>query len=246
MRKTIIILALLLTTASVFPQNPGFMGRHVFITGNVMLSPAWQQPNAMSRHLSNGSDLSNTLRQRSLGLNYFLLPDIEVIVWRKGSIGAGYNYFTSPFKGNIIGDSYNTDFTGQMTAHGFNVYYKQYLGQTHAPFGQYLKFNFDGFFYRYSDIMPANNTESLAAKNLSSESKNKLFGLKVEYGYDFLFFNTLKFSIGLSLGSTFGGYKTIKINNKNINSATVKDYADSRILGAYWFGLNCGIGVLTF
>lgn len=255
MKRSILILIITLLISMVGAQNPGFMGRHIFINGNVMLSPAWKNPNAMSKYLtksaseySSFSDYTNNLKNKWLGLNYFVLPDIEVIVWRKGSVGAGYNFFDSPFKGYYSAEGINnsTSFVGQITAHGFHVFYKQYLGQTYAPFGQYIKFNFDGFFYRYGNFYTGNDTGIHSEENLIPDGKNRLFGLKVEYGYDFLFFNVLKFNIGVSLGSTFGGYKAISFGDNTKSGLAVKDYANNRLLGAYWFGLHCGIGFLTF
>ena len=78
-----------------------------------------------------------------------------------------------------------------------------------------------------------------------------LFGFKVEYGYDFLLFDRLKLSTGISLGTTFGGYKA-KLNdwldsygNDDIESIESVEYGKTRLLNAYWFGLKIGIGILT-
>ena len=186
------IISLLLLTvalhAQVNAQGYNFMGKHILFNANVTVSPSWLNPNPMTPHLATLS----TKAQRYLGINYWVAPSIEAIVWEKGSVGAGYNFYKSPFKGKlaVLVDSpygnyysyYNYyDFTGMITAHGFNVFYKQYVGHTVAPLGQYFKFNFDGFFYNYSEIVP----------NIAQEGKDMLFGFKVEYGYDFLVLDRL-------------------------------------------------------
>jgi len=75
-----------------------------------------------------------------------------------------------------------------------------------------------------------------------------LFGFKVEYGYDFLLFDRLKLSTGISLGTTFGGYKTKMsdlLDSFDIDGIEHIEYGKSRLLNAYWFGIKVGIGLLT-
>ena len=119
-----------------------------------------------------------------------------------------------------------------------------------APMGQYLKFTFDGYFYKY--VLPDESILQDYYAYYSDESelvdqpltgKSMLFGFKAEYGYDFFVLNCLKLSMGVSLGTTFGGYKAI---NREKYDHTVTDYADNRLLNAYWFGIKLGVGFLTF
>ena len=119
-----------------------------------------------------------------------------------------------------------------------------------APMGQYLKFTFDAFFYKYAipnqgilfDYYSYYGEENELA-NQPQNGKSKLFAFKAEYGYDFFVLNCLKLSMGVSLGTTFGGYKAI---NREKYDHTVIDYADNRLLNAYWFGIKLGVGFLTF
>lgn len=83
------------------------------------------------------------------------------------------------------------------------------------------------------------------------EGNSMLFGAKAEFGYDYLFFNRLRLSFGISFGSTFGGYKAIKgffddFSHLDASTTSVNNFVHNRILNAYWFGLKVGVGFLAF
>ena len=265
MKKTILLLIITAGLSMASAQKYNFLGNHVILNMEAYFSPAWLNPNPVSSNW----DISASA-QRYLGLNYFLSPSVELIVWKKGTVGAGYNYYNSPFKGTDTRFAtpdewgyYYTNYTlyGNITAHGFNVFYKQYLGKRFAPLGHYVKFVFDGFFYHYKmntdgvDIsLPTTTQESFAE---IIENKGNLFGIKAEYGYDFIVLNRLKLNLGASLGTTFGGYRTASASFRKEfsifdtgNSSDKPIYFDSfargRILGAYWFGVKLGIGFIPF
>ena len=245
------------------PKMYNFLGNHVILNMEGYFSPAWLNPNPVS----SGWNMSDGAK-RYLGLNYILSPNIELMVWKKGTVGVGYDYYNSPFKGSDcrlrIGYPYygSTDWreaelSGNVIAHGFNAYYKQYLGDRFAPLGHYLKFQFDGFFYRYKM-----DTEGLLMGIIEGttepyeeiiENKGNLFGMKLEYGYDFILLNRLKLTLGASIGTTFGGYQVAFARIKDRGSLYYEEstlhydnYARSRILGAYCFGLKLGIGFIPF
>jgi len=245
--KRIISLLLLMVAlcAQANAQGYNYMGKHILFNANVTVSPSWLNPNPMTPHLDNLS----THAQRYLGINYWVSPSVEAIVWEKGSVGAGYNFYKSLFDGkeyipDAYGYSYDFDtYQGEILAHGFNVFYKQYVGHTVAPLGHYFKFNFDGFFYNYY----------IEKKGIYD--KDKLFGFKVEYGYDFLLLDCLRLSIGASIGSTFGGYlagtQKLKFGDLSYDFGNRRildhnNYARGRMLGAYWFGIKLGVGFLAF
>jgi hypothetical protein len=243
------------------PKMYSFLGNHVILNMEGYFSPAWINPNPVSSSWNVSEGV-----KRFLGLNYILSPSIELIVWEKGTVGVGYNYYNSPFKGTdnrvlVNGDSWGyspyTECNGNVTAHGFNLFYKQYLGDRFAPLGHYIKLAFDGFFYHYqmdstSLVIP---TEGTSYSDLPSILDNKgcLFGMKFEYGYDFIVLNRIKLTLGGSIGSTFGGYKVPFAKMKNKISyfndpldTSFDDFARNRILGAYWIGLKIGIGFIPF
>lgn len=267
MKKISTFIGLILLCGVCLSQNTGFIGKHFIINAEGYVSPSWTHPNPLTSTLNEHFESKHT--QRYLGLNYFLSPNIEVIVWEKGTVGAGYNYYHSPFKGPTITKGFSTpsgnyfeetfNFPGVINAHGFNVFYKQYFRDTRAPMGWYAKFTFDGYFYNYKvseDSIP----QWMAYYNLIDTTKysmsgnNALFGFKAEIGYDHVFFNCLRLSMGVSVGTTFGGYKIMnkKIHDElmledfNNSGLTTDNYVRSRMLNAYWFGIKLGIGFIAF
>lgn len=253
---------------AVTAQNTGYMGRYVLFNAECSLSPSWLNPNPLTAALQ-ARFPGNESAQKYLGLNYIVSPSIEAIVWRKGTVGAGYNFYKSPFDGYTPRwvDYYSTDgynviynfdeyfdyrFTGNIIAHGFNVFYKQYLGDTRAPMGPYIKFVFDGFFYKFDHHDENGNTvpsDVIMSYPEMAVNQGSLFGMKFEFGRDYLLFKFLRLSTGVSIGTTFGGYKCVSIIDEypeHVEDKTPNNYARNRILGAYWFGLKVGVGFLTF
>lgn len=264
MKKTILIFLIAAVSCTASAQMYNYMGNHVVLNMEGYFSPAWLNPNPVS----SGWNISEHAK-RYLGMNYFLSPSVELIAWKKGTVGAGYNYFNSPFKGSDDrlrkGTIYDYDYVdwrsaelrGNVTAHGFNVYYKHYFGDGFAPLGHHLKFTFDGFFYHYkmdtAGVYLGILTTTQEPFEEIIENRGSIFGLKVEYGYDFVVFDRLKLTLGASLGTTFGGYKVAFTKMKNDISIYYEEpelhydhYARSRILGAYWFGVKLGVGVIPF
>ncbi len=243
-----------------FSQNTGYMGKHFFLNAEANFSPAYVYPNSYGVSLSNSLDYS--------AFNFILSPSVEAIVWKKGTVGVGYNFFTSYYNaeyfiliddeedvGNIIYlDKYMLfEPSYRIKSHGCHFFYKQYLGDTYAPLGHYFKFTFDAFFNKhiFNDVLP----DTLKVLGYDKDQrfsaipqKSMLFGFKVEYGYDFLLFDRLKLSTGISLGTTFGGYKTKMsdlLDSFDIDGIEHIEYGKSRLLNAYWFGIKVGIGLLT-
>lgn len=266
MKKILLSLfAILFLFVAVKAQNTGYMGRYVLFNAEVSLSPSWLHPNPLSNALQERFP-DNKNVQRYLGLNYFVSPNIEAIVWKKGTVGVGYNFYKSPFDGSsprwveyqdhqgyyYSEDLFEYDFTGTITAHGFNVFYKQYLGNTRAPMGTFLKVVFDGFFYNLDHHDARGNTVhpdvAVAYPDMAVNS-GSMFGLKLEFGRDYFLFKFLRLSTSLSVGTTFGGFKSIPSFDNRYDDPyghTPNSFARTRILSAYWFGLKVGVGVLTF
>lgn len=247
--------ALLILTALIscksYSQNTGYMGKHFLINAEANFSPAIIKPNSYGKSIVQDLDY--------FAFNFILTPSIEAIVWKKGTVGLGYNFFTSHYKVNywlsndysFLGD-YNLSY--HMKTHGFHLFYKQYVGDTYAPLGHYFKCTFDVFFNQcvFNDILPDNLVADYKNDPRFSNIPKKamLSGMKIEYGYDFLFFNRLKLSTGISLGTTFGGYKAslreIRFSTPpDINGVEPIEYGKTRLLNAYWLGLKVGIGLLT-
>ena len=263
MKKIILLIIIIASLGKANAQMYNFMGNHIILNMEGYFSPAWINPNPVS----SGWDASEAMK-RYMGLNYFLSPNIELMVWEKGTVGVGYDYYNSPFKGSDsrirklnqyygYSDWVESELYGNIVAHGFNAYYKQYLGDRFAPLGHYIKLQFDGFFYHYKmdregiDLGILPTTQEPMSEIL--ENKGSLFGMKFEYGYDFVLFNRLKLNLGASLGTTFGGYKVpFKTMKKEFDiygggiDAHYDDYARTRILSAYWANIKIGIGFIPF
>ena len=242
----LICVIVLFGTSLLQAQNTGYMGKRVIFNMGTSFSPAWVNPSSLNE------DPKKLVWH---AFNYTLLPNIEVIAWRLGTVGANYHFFKTKYfyhylvkttdDNNYYSDTYaNRIQLEDLTSHGVGLFYKQYFGsRSRAPMGTFIKFQLDGFFFKH----PISYTDQ-TMKNSS------LFGCKIEFGHDFLFFNRLRFSTGISLGSTFGGYKTL-LEDKNSSEnwfilfddvEPIESYAKNRILGHYWLGFTVNIGFLAF
>ena len=261
MKKTLFLALALLLGAAGFAQGPGYMGKHFIINADCRLSPSWIHPNPLSNALAERFP-DDPYAQRYLGLNYIVNPSVEMIVSENSTVGIGYNFYKSPFNGRVWRDyeiqdedgysmqyySWAPEFAGTVTAHGFNAFYKIYPFDSYAPFGYYLKFAMDGFFYHF-DLDQQLPGDLLTYYPEMEKDHGALFGARVEMGRDYLFFNCLRLSLGVSLGATFGGFKATAVFDPypdNYDKLVPDSYARNRILSAYWFGLKVGLGVLAF
>jgi hypothetical protein len=229
-------------------QNTGFMGKRFIFSMSAEVSPAWGKP-------SFADNSKNWYTWHSF--NYTLSPHLEVIAWRLGMAGVSYHYFKTKFyysdhtkitqtrfEGEVI-VSWELDYSpvrDNLEANGFGLFYKQYLGyKSRAPMGTFLKLQLDGFFYKVLE------SDAKDAPRITDH----LFALKLEFGHDLLFFNTLHLSTGLSVGLPFGGYKTFPYGGllngyDDITDASVSDYAKGRIMGHYLVGFTLSIGFIPF
>ena len=245
-RSNLLLLSVLLLSISCLTaQNTGYMGKRVIFNVGAEFSPAWKRP-----------VFENPIKPKWFSFNSILSPSIEIIAHKTGTAGVVYHFlktkYNTPLKEKeefreiIYLDSIYEDelpVRENLTAHGFGIFYKQYLfTDGRAPIGAYFRFQFDGFFFK----SPSSYDNRTAMMN------DKLFAMKIEFGNDFLLFNRLRLSTGLSLGSTFGGYKGLSYENTAFNfdifpgHQQMNEYARSRIFGAYWIGFTVNIGFLAF
>ena len=227
-------------------QAQGFMGKRVMFNMGASLSPAWFNPSALNE------DPQELVWH---AFNYTLSPNVEVIAWKLGTVGASYHFFKTKYFYHYLiktadGDKYRQDTYAErlkledLTSHGVGLFYKQYFpSRSRAPMGTFMKFHLDGFFFKH----PISYTDQ-TMKNSS------LFAFKIEFGKDYLFFDRLRFSTGFSLGIPFGGYDALLESNESIENIMmylgdvkpVESYAKTRILGHYWLGFTVSIGFLAF
>ena len=242
----ILFMVLLCTTSCLSAQNTGYMGKRIVFNMGAEFSPAWFRP---------ACDIN--FKNRYLRFNTILSPSVEIITSQRGTLGLVYHYlgtkYNTPLKeheygGIIYLDSVYEDelpVVEDLKAHGFGIFYKAYLGNGRSPTGTYLKAQFDGFFYKCPS----------SYEDRTTKISDQLFAMKIEFGNDFLLFNRLRLSTGLSFGLPFGGFKGLgydnpwmitEIFNWNEEDLELRQYARSRIFGAYWIGFTVNIGFLAF
>ena len=241
----IVFMVFVLSMPCLTAQNTGYMGKKVIVNMGTEFSPAWARPNF--------SDNSK-FQKRWFSFNYILSPGIEIIVSKGGTAGIVYHFlhtkYNTPFKKDFddiiwIDSNYEKKppVVENLSAHGFGIFYKQYI-HGRAPLDTYFRFQFDGFFYKVPSSYEDRN----------STITDQLFALKIEFGNDFLLFDRLRLSTGFSFGLPLGGFKGLGYDNEwgdifNLRATShedIREYARSRIFGAYWLGFTVSIGFLAF
>ncbi|MDR2853796.1 MAG: hypothetical protein LBV31_00640 [Prevotellaceae bacterium] len=254
----------------------GYMGKRLLINADMRVTPAWWRPNA-------DGDKGYTK------FNYFLEPGLEFILTNSSSVGVTYLNTQGMFpvwagggSVSINHGSYNSEHyfhIGQIDNNTFNsngigVFYKQYYGShSAAPFGYYVKGELDYFSYNYTvnaiDVKGYLDNPIAGYSNIlydRTTGKGSNFGVKIEFGRDFLLFNRIRLSTGMSFGVTTKGWslfalKTDKMDifndedglpyifnfeEPNKKTTPPTDFVNGQLLTMYWFGLKMGIGFLAF
>jgi len=255
MRKHITLWTLLLCLSiKGFAQTPGHLGKHFFLNAECVFSPAWLRSNTLTPFVT--AETNKAIKW--LGFNYIVNPSVEYNVWKKGSVGVGYNFFQSPVacftSTECLGKSAWYDMDYKMQSHGFSIFYKHYLNDGAHPFGAYFRFQLDGFFNYYCPYEDSVMWVPTAQLSPEDEQRGRtvLFGAKVESGAEYMVLNRIRFSAGVSLGSTFGGYnaihKRLKYEWGTYAPApiTIKEQVNNRLLNAYYLGIRVGVDVLLF
>ena len=226
MKRNIIILVVLLgLSTGLFAQNTGYMGNRFLINADIVLSPSYFKPSFMNKNPG------------YLSFNYIFSPNIEIIAWKKGTVGFVGHQISSRYARN---SEYGYGFNGtsyenrgadicDLSAWGYGVFYKQYYRKERAPMGNYIKIEVDFFHYKY-------NLE------LVNPEKSFMAGMKVELGKDYLFFNRLRCSLSYSMGFTFQGMENVFTHS----STSPFDAAQGKMAAIYWLGFKFGIGALAF
>jgi len=264
-RNTAVCIVLLCSISCLTAQNTGYMGKRVIVNMGTEFSPAWKRPNFAN---------NPNFHYKWYSFNYILSPGIEIIVHKRGTVGAVYHYLNTKYntpmtkEGGLwvffmpdatgkISDSIYLDkpFVDNLTAHGFGIFYKQYMkyADGRAPAGPYIKLQFDAFFFKCPDTYFNDRFNKLSDKGLAFVMvPDQLFAAKIEIGNDFLLFNRLRLSTGFSFGLPFGGFKGLYYDNELFDMlktgsehVPINEYARSRILGAYWLGFTVNIGFLA-
>lgn len=159
-------------------------------------------------------------------------PNIEYIILKNSSIGLAANYFSDNLSVNYLNQDYSNL---PFTVVGGGIFFKHYLNKRddfyQAPFGVYLNFRFD--YLKYYLEFP------------TFVYDNFVLGTRVELGVDYLIFDRVRLSWGISLGlsSSFLNeyYPLFDIYDSDI-ARTLNSETSRR----YGLQHKFGIGILLF
>ncbi len=177
--KSILFIAILFIAGYSQAQNLGYMGKRFLLNLETRVSPTLLFPNYY-------------------GSNYFLSldasisPGIEFVVFNSGTIGVNYSLVKTQFESNYWSRNYPLEITS------YSFFYKQYFRTKdeyyQAPFGPYGLVRFDYMFLKTPGFMGFVDDE--------------MWGVKLEFGYDYLVWDRVRLSWGISVGLTNKMYKS--------------------------------------
>ena len=229
-------------------DNSSFLGKRVSLNFSGTVSPAWMNPSLFS---------DNKDKIKLYAFNFDICPNVEVIIWKEGSVGVVYHWYKTKFSysQNIwipddnlsgTGKTIFLDITPEISVQGFGIYYKQYLsdisfnysrasvGNVRAPIGTYMRFQYDNFSYS------TKNEENIGTL------KGNLNAAKIEIGHDYIFFDKIRFSTGLYVGATFCKISKDGFLEELNFEETIKRHINNRLFFHYLAGASVSIGFFIF
>lgn len=222
MKKILLILILFISiplTNQVLAQKVGYQGKRFLINFDTKIDLEFKELDMFELDL--------------IPQFYFLYsPNIEYIVLKNATVGLAGNYF----KDNLFSITFNEQFYNNLpfTVMGAGIFYKQYLNRKtdfyQAPFGLYFNFRFD--YLKYTLQFPSFTYEDF------------VLGGRVEFGVDYLVWDRLRLSWGISVGLSSGlieKYFYIAENQTEITSRL-----NTEVSKRYGFQHKFGIGILLF
>ena len=215
-RKLYLLMLILTVTITGFSQNVGFMGKRFIVNAEGVFSTAYTNINI------NGNS-------GFFSYNWMISPNLEVICHNKGTVGTAFNFFQTKFKSKFMIED--------IRVLGAGIFYKQYIGRnSHAPYGIYLKIQFDWLRYEYI---------SEFYSSVRIDENYNLYCLKIAMGKDYLFFNRLRLSWDFSVGIPLYGDEDVSIiaGRSLLQEASNKK---ARVFCHYLFGFKVGVGLLAF
>lgn len=158
-------------------------------------------------------------------------PNVEFILFKNATVGIAANYFRDSLSLTFNNQDYNDL---PFTVMGAGIFYKQYLNKKNdfyqAPFGLYFNLRLD--YLKYTLQFP----------NFSYE--DFVIGGRFEFGVDYLVWDRLRLSWGISVGITTGFFeKYIYIIE---NQTEITGTLNAEISRRYGFQHKFGIGILLF
>jgi len=213
--KSIIFIAIFFIAGYSQAQNLGYMGKRFLLNLETRVSPTLLFPNYY-------------------GSNYFLSldasisPGIEFIVFNSGTIGFHYSLVKTQFESDYWSQNYPLEITG------YSFFYKQYFRTKdeyyQAPFGPYGIVRFDYMFLKTPGFMGFVDDE--------------MWGVKLEFGYDYLIWDRVRLSWGISVGLTNKMYKSDFFDDYFNVTNDIK--ITNRTFVNYVYNNKLAIGILLF
>jgi hypothetical protein len=221
--RLLIILVCMTTIITANSQTAGYLGKRFVVNLDADFS--------MGYPISYDYNMGFTGNNGYLSFNCILSPHIEYTLTQKVAVGAMYHFFGTKFNGNYCKETIYDNITLpdyiKLYGNGAGLYFKFYMyHDNHAPFGLYTKFQFDWYHYQFD------------AYSFGPRSGN-VFGGRVELGYDYLFFERLRLSWGVSVGLTDDILTILNSERRDFNGE-----AERKIRSMYAFSNKLTIGFL--
>ncbi len=209
-----------LITMSVLPavsQTKGFMGKRFLIQADLY----------MSRNKEYSWSTWSVFIPRTI-----FSPGVEYVIGNKSSAGCTFNLFRYGFNpSSSIEYMYQDSLPSKlfMNGMGASIYIKKYIFRnSHAPYGSFIKAQFD-----WSKIF-------IDTKNFGDVS-DIIYGLKFEFGYDYIIGNQFRISWGTYLGVTNELFRIFNTQRTNILLTSERKFYKDFLIGT-----KISIGILTF
>jgi hypothetical protein len=214
-QKSILLLTILFTGGISQAQNLGYMGKRFLFNFETRVSPTLMFPNYY------GSEYF-------LSLDASVSPGIEFVFFNSGSVGFSYSLVKTQFESQDWSQNYPLEITS------YSFFYKQYFRSKNdyyqAPFGPYGLVRFDYMFLKTPGFMNFTDDE--------------MWGFKLEFGYDYLVWDRVRLSWGISVGLTNKMYKSDFYND--YYNVTNDDMITNRTFINYVYNNKFSIGILLF
>ncbi len=189
-----------LSTINISAQNPGYMGKHIVISGE-------------------GSFSGSAFIMKKTWLKYG--ANAEFVLNKKISFGFGYLYNSTYSDYKERSDDYFTYSGFNLQTHTFGIDFYVYSSGI-APLGDFIRFR---LFYMqnhsndfYDNKTPINSgIDPYSAPSYSeSELSNSNYGVSIFFGRKRIFYNVLSVAYGFKLGLTTSNPVTYSITYDDI------------------------------
>jgi hypothetical protein len=226
--RSLLIVVFVCLSLSGVAQTTGYLGKRFLINLDASII------NAKNSVLIPDRSIGFDGKSEYFSFNCILSPNIEFVLADKWSVGTSFHTCKTFFNGNNAREVlYNSHFESLpligLNINGVGIFFKKYLySKSHAPYGLYTKLQLDWLFINFDAYE-------------YGQFSDQTYGAKIEFGYDYLFFDKLRISWGFSLGTT-----TNFLQIFDTRRGTLVDFANNKVMGMYTFSNKISIGFLAF